>query len=142
MPCTATGSTLGQVQYTAKGDTDDHDRDRRSWRQPDRTQSVTFCRINECAPYAPTNASEELAALEANRAERVAAAGLEPLEAHDIGIQRDVQDALAKLADGTYGDCETCQGLIPIARLKAVPYARRCLACQEREENGWHPVKR
>lgn len=85
---------------------------------------------------------EELAALEANRAERVAAAGLEPLEAHDIGIQRDVQDALAKLADGTYGDCETCQGLIPIARLKAVPYARRCLACQEREENGWHPVKR
>ena len=80
--------------------------------------------------------------LEANRVERAAADGSEPLEAYDLGIQRDVHDALAKMADRTYGGCETCQGLIPVARLKAVPYARRCLACQEREENGWHPVQR
>ena len=85
---------------------------------------------------------EELAAFEENRVEHFAAAGSEPLEAYDLDIQRDVHDALAKMADGTYGDCETCQGPIPIARLKAVPYARRCLACQEREENGWHPVQR
>jgi hypothetical protein len=85
---------------------------------------------------------EDLAAVEANRVEPVAAAGSEPLDAYLVGIRSDVHDALAKMADGTYGDCETCQGTIPVARLEAVPYARRCLACQEREENGWHPVQR
>jgi hypothetical protein len=85
---------------------------------------------------------EDLAALEADRAERIVAVGLEPVVAYEIGIRSAVHDALAKLANGIYGECETCARPIPVGRLEAVPYARRCLPCQEREENGWNRVER
>jgi DnaK suppressor protein len=85
---------------------------------------------------------EELAALEASRVKPVSADGSMSLDDHDVGLRSEVHDALGKIADGTYGDCETCQSPIPVARLEAVPYARRCLACQEREENDWHHVQR
>ncbi len=84
---------------------------------------------------------EGLAALEVNRLELVALVGSTQVAAFDIGIRDAVRDAFTKLADGTYGDCETCRRPIPIARLEAVPYARRCVACQEREENGWDQVQ-
>lgn len=85
---------------------------------------------------------EDLAALETDRVERVAAVGLEPVAAYDLGIRYAVHDALAKLSNGTYGGCETCRSPIPAARLEAVPYARRCVTCQEREEKGWDQVGR
>jgi hypothetical protein len=84
---------------------------------------------------------EGLAGLEVNRLERVALVGSARVAAYDIGIRDAVRDAFAKLADGTYGECETCRRPIPIARLEAVPYARRCVACQAREENGWDQVQ-
>jgi Prokaryotic dksA/traR C4-type zinc finger len=84
---------------------------------------------------------EGLAALEVNRLERVAAIGSARVAAYDIGIRDAVRDALAKLTDGTYGDCEACRRPIPIARLEEVPYARRCVACQQREEDGWDQVQ-
>jgi DnaK suppressor protein len=85
---------------------------------------------------------EELAAVDARRVEGEDAGGVESLDAYDNGIESDVADALAKMVAGTYGICETCQCPIAFARLKAVPYARRCLTCQEREENEWHHVQR
>ena len=84
---------------------------------------------------------EDLAALEVDRVELLAAVGSTQVAAYDIGIRDAVRDAFVKLADGTYGDCETCRRPIPLARLEAVPYARRCVACQEREENGWNQVQ-
>ena len=68
--------------------------------------------------------------------------GPETLAAYDVGVRDAVHDALAKLADGTYGRCETCDRPIPAARLEAVPYARHCLDCQERMEDGWDQVRR
>jgi hypothetical protein len=85
---------------------------------------------------------QDLAGLEENRVERVAAVGSAPLAAYDIGIRDAVRDALKKLAVGTYGDCESCGRPIPAARLEAVPYARRCVVCQAREESGWDQVQR
>jgi RNA polymerase-binding transcription factor DksA len=41
----------------------------------------------------------------------------------------EVEHALAKLDDGTYGSCEGCGGPIPEARLEAKPAARLCIAC-------------
>jgi DnaK suppressor protein len=41
----------------------------------------------------------------------------------------DVEDALAKFADGTYGECESCHQPIAEARLEAMPAARLCIAC-------------
>ena len=72
-----------------------------------------------------------------NPAKRAAGVHLAPVAAYGIATRDAALDALAKLDDGTYGDCETCGCSIPIARLGAVPYARHCVACQERDEIGW-----
>lgn len=45
-----------------------------------------------------------------------------------------VEKALERVEEGTYGDCETCEKPIPMARLKALPFARLCVGCQEDEE--------
>jgi hypothetical protein len=84
----------------------------------------------------------ELAALEEDRVERVATMGLELVAAYDVGVRDAVRDALARIAAGTYGTCESCHELIPAARLDAVPYARRCATCQRRWEAGWDQVER
>lgn len=41
----------------------------------------------------------------------------------------DVETALAKLDEGTYGTCEGCGKPIPAARLEAMPAARLCIDC-------------
>ncbi len=41
----------------------------------------------------------------------------------------DIEDALAKFDDGTYGECESCHRRIPEARLEAMPAARLCIEC-------------
>ena len=46
----------------------------------------------------------------------------------------DVQRALEKFEDGTYGICESCGGVIELARLEAIPEARFCLPCKSRRE--------
>jgi RNA polymerase-binding protein DksA len=45
-----------------------------------------------------------------------------------------VQAALARIAAGTYGTCESCGKTITPARLDAWPMARRCIRCQEQME--------
>lgn len=42
---------------------------------------------------------------------------------------REIDDALARIAAGTYGLCERCGEPIPIARLEVIPYARLCMKC-------------
>jgi len=42
--------------------------------------------------------------------------------------------ALKKIEDGSYGICEDCQSPIARSRLKAIPYARLCVKCQEKRE--------
>ena len=46
----------------------------------------------------------------------------------------ELDDALKKIEDGTYGVCEDCKAPISKTRLKAVPYARLCIKCQEKKE--------
>ncbi|MGH9075267.1 MAG: TraR/DksA family transcriptional regulator [Acidimicrobiales bacterium] len=41
----------------------------------------------------------------------------------------DVELALTKLADGTYGRCQSCGNPITPARLEAMPTARLCINC-------------
>jgi len=45
-----------------------------------------------------------------------------------------VKAARKRLAAGTYGHCESCGNPIDRARLKALPYATRCVKCQTRLE--------
>ena len=42
----------------------------------------------------------------------------------------EVRAALGRLDSASYGDCERCGGPIGMPRLRAVPEARLCLACQ------------
>ena len=44
---------------------------------------------------------------------------------------RDIDAALMRIAEGSYGKCCDCQEPIVIERLAAYPTARRCIACQE-----------
>lgn len=44
----------------------------------------------------------------------------------------DVDAALARIAAGTYGTCETCGEPIAPGRLEARPTARRCITCAGR----------
>lgn len=43
----------------------------------------------------------------------------------------ELDDALARVDDGTYGRCEVCGDEIPDERLAAVPWARRCTEHQQ-----------
>ena len=49
---------------------------------------------------------------------------------------QDIESALARIADGSYGTCADCGEEIGQARLKANPTAERCLACQEKSERA------
>lgn len=52
-------------------------------------------------------------------------------------VQRDqVQAALQRIADGSYGKCVECGTELPAERLEARPEAARCVRCQARSENG------
>jgi DnaK suppressor protein len=42
----------------------------------------------------------------------------------------EIDDALARVKDKTYGYCERCFQPIPKPRLRALPYARLCVACK------------
>ena len=41
----------------------------------------------------------------------------------------DIDEALARIAEGTYGICAGCGERIPAARLEALPAATRCVNC-------------
>ena len=53
----------------------------------------------------------------------------------DIGEMRDIQGALQRIADGSYGTCADCGDEIAIGRLRANPAAARCEPCQTRYEH-------
>lgn len=46
----------------------------------------------------------------------------------------EIDEALEKIENNTYGICEECEGKIPKARLRAVPFARFCIDCKTRLE--------
>ncbi len=50
---------------------------------------------------------------------------------------REIEDALRRLDEGSYGMCEMCNEPVDPKRLTAIPYARLCFACQaELERSG------
>jgi DnaK suppressor protein len=95
----------------------------------------------------------EIAKAETQIAERmgdaVADAGDDPADMgaktfereHEIALTHNAREllaqnerALARIAAGTYGVCESCGEPIGKARLQAFPRATLCVACKQREE--------
>jgi len=50
------------------------------------------------------------------------------------GTLEEVERALNKMDRGEFGICECCDKSIPSKRLKALPWARFCLECQEKND--------
>ncbi|HKI63740.1 MAG TPA: TraR/DksA C4-type zinc finger protein [Burkholderiales bacterium] len=67
--------------------------------------------------------------------------GLDNAEvARDMRTVRELDAALARIADGSYGSCAECGGDIGLERLRAYPTALRCIKCQEvYEKTHAHP---
>ena len=60
------------------------------------------------------------------------------LEQHQAELA-DIDRALKRLEDGSYGRCEACGKEIPAERLEARPAARFCIEDQKSIEQGLHP---
>ena len=45
-----------------------------------------------------------------------------------------IDDAIERIEENTYGLCEECGVKIPKARLKVLPFAKYCIECQEKTE--------
>jgi DnaK suppressor protein len=56
---------------------------------------------------------------------------LAELEAREL---TQIERALARMKQGSYGLCENCQCKIPVARLNALPYSTTCVDCQREAE--------
>jgi RNA polymerase-binding protein DksA len=57
------------------------------------------------------------------------------MENDRIELER-IEKAISHLQDGTYGKCEVCEKAIPMSRMKAIPWATRCINCQSRFEGA------
>src|SRR5215207_5064905 len=60
---------------------------------------------------------------------------------HEMSLANNARDmldqierALSRIEDGTYGVCESCGNAIGKGRLQAFPRATLCVSCKEREE--------
>ena len=52
------------------------------------------------------------------------------LSAQAQAAVEEIDAALVKIAEGTYGFCESCGNPVPKARLEALPHARLCVSCK------------
>jgi DnaK suppressor protein len=50
------------------------------------------------------------------------------------GTMREIMAALARVDEGAYGVCVECDESISPRRLSALPWASRCLQCQEKAD--------
>jgi DnaK suppressor protein len=48
----------------------------------------------------------------------------------------NIERALVRIRNGSYGECEICGNRIPLARLNALPYATCCIECQRAAETS------
>ncbi|MHC4248290.1 MAG: TraR/DksA family transcriptional regulator [Planctomycetota bacterium] len=112
-------------------------------RRTDLFQGVEHNLRYQSSPSATKGDSSDLAAnaLDSDTAMQLAESGSSELAQIDA--------ALGKIDEGTYGQCEACNADIPWGRLEAVPYATLCVACKERQERtgttgtsaaGWSAV--
>lgn len=104
------------------------------------TERLREARAELYRTVAQTN--EELATLEAHQpgapgedvGTELATAVLSRLEGQEKHTLDEIDAAQARLAAGTFGVCEGCGKPISLARLRALPTARSCVACQLGQE--------
>ena len=58
----------------------------------------------------------------------------------DSALLREVKAALRRIRDGSFGTCIDCDSAINPKRLAAVPWALRCIGCQETADSSGQSV--
>lgn len=53
------------------------------------------------------------------------------LRVHEEHLLKDIQDALGRIEEGTFGKCAFCGQEVDRERLEAIPYTRLCIQCEE-----------
>jgi DnaK suppressor protein len=53
-----------------------------------------------------------------------------------------IDDALARIDEGSYGVCESCESDVAEGRLEALPFTRLCISCQAEREKEAKSMKR
>ena len=63
-----------------------------------------------------------------------------------LGSEKDaleqIDEALERIEDGSFGQCEECGVKIPEPRLEALPYAALCIQCASRREEVQVAIKK
>lgn len=61
-----------------------------------------------------------------------------------LGSEQDTLDqietAIERIEDGSYGRCMACGEKIPETRLHAIPYAADCVRCASQQEESHEPI--
>ena len=47
---------------------------------------------------------------------------------------KQIEEALERIQDGSFGTCEQCGAKIPKGRLKVMPFSTTCVACKSKQE--------
>ncbi|MCA9322086.1 MAG: TraR/DksA family transcriptional regulator [Planctomycetes bacterium] len=82
-------------------------------------------------PNGSGNDVDEIADVGSDQFEQELTLGLMEAERQEV---QNIDEALDRMDEGTYGVCEGCEEKIPMPRLTAVPAARYCIACQSKLE--------
>ncbi len=54
----------------------------------------------------------------------------------DRSMLQLIEGALERIKSSEFGHCVNCQGEMQQKRLEAVPWAKHCVSCQEKHEQG------
>lgn len=57
------------------------------------------------------------------------------VESGQVALE-EIDSALARIREGTFGSCEECGSVIPKQRLKAIPYTPYCVECARKLERN------
>jgi RNA polymerase-binding protein DksA len=94
--------------------------------------------IAKDASTSPRDASGDLSAYTVHMADMAADTYDRELSMNIASSEQEIlyqiDDALKRLDEGSYGICQQCNQPITMSRLKAVPYASLCIACQRSKE--------
>ena len=93
-------------------------------------ESVLQQRVRHLPSDRPNGGLDETEQAEADYQEHIEVA---LIQMKSETLQR-VREALMRLDAGEYGDCAECGGEIAEQRLRALPFAVRCRACEESHE--------
>jgi len=58
------------------------------------------------------------------------------LSLHARNLLEQIDEALRRMDEGSFGDCISCGMRIELERLEAIPYTTQCMDCRRREETG------